>query len=71
VGDLLARARELRETAGVSQRQMAAHVGIAQSVLASWETGRIAAPGAARPAAARRWLAALQFVDATADRPPS
>ena len=63
----MARARQLREAAGVSQRQMAAHVGVAPSVLASWEAGRIVVPGLAKPEAARRWLAALRFLDATSD----
>jgi hypothetical protein len=44
---------------------MAAHAGVGQSVLASWETGRILAPGQARPEAARRWLAVLRLLDAT------
>ena len=48
----------------MSQRQMAAHVGVAPSVLASWEAGRIVVPGQAKPEAARRWLAALRFLDA-------
>lgn len=43
---------------------MAAHVGVAPSVLASWEAGRIVVPGQAKPEAARRWLAALRFLDA-------
>ncbi len=48
VQELTARARELRVAAGVSQRAMAAHAGVAQSTIASWETGRITAPGVAR-----------------------
>jgi len=67
--DLMARARALREAAGVSQRQLAAHAGVAQSVLASWEAGRVLAPGAARPQAARRWLAVLRLLDATSREP--
>ena len=63
--ELRARARALREAAGVSQRQMAAHAGVAQSVLASWEAGRVLVPGAARPEAARRWMAVLRLLDAT------
>jgi hypothetical protein len=46
---------------------MARHVGIAQSVLASWENGRIAVPGLVRPEAALRWLAVLRFLEATSE----
>jgi transcriptional regulator with XRE-family HTH domain len=62
---LTAWARELREQAGVSQRAMAAHVGVAPSVLAAWEDGRIIVPGLTRPEAARRWYATLRLLDAT------
>ena len=62
---LTGRARQLREAAGVSQARLARHVGVAQSVLAAWEDGRITCPGLRRPEAARRWLAVLRLLDAT------
>ena len=65
---LTAQARELRQAAGVSQRQMAAHVGVAPSVLVAREDGRITAPGLTRPDAARRWIAVLRLVAATEDQ---
>lgn len=68
VSSLLARSREPREQAGVSQRRMAAHVGVAPSVLAAWEDGLIIPPGLTRPEAARPWIAVLRLLDATAPR---
>jgi DNA-binding transcriptional regulator YiaG len=65
MADLIGRAAELRLQAGVSQAAMARHLDIAQPVLASWETGRIKAPGTSRPDAARKWIATLRFLDAT------
>ena len=61
---LTGRARQLREAAGVSQARLARHVGVAQSVLAAWEDGRITCPGLRLPEAARRWLAVLRLLDA-------
>jgi len=64
-GDITWRARELREAAGVSQRAMARHVGVAQSTLAGWERGAVIRYGLAKPHAARRWRAALRLLERT------
>ena len=68
MSSLLARSREPREQADVSQRRVAAHVGVAPSVIAAWEDGLIIPPGLTRPKAARRWIAVLRLLDATAQR---
>lgn len=62
------RARELREQAQVSQSAMARHCGVSQSTMARWETGKTVWPGAVQAEAARRWIAVLRFLDATASR---
>jgi transcriptional regulator with XRE-family HTH domain len=67
--ELQDRARQLREQAGVSQRQMARHVGVSQSTIAAWEDGRVTLVGLAKPEAARRWRAVLRFLDVTSSPP--
>lgn len=66
--DLVARARAIREAAGVSLAAMAAEVGCAKSVVSVWERS----PGidigrrAANRDRARKWLAILTVLDMTA-----
>jgi transcriptional regulator with XRE-family HTH domain len=65
--DLMARARELREGAGISLAKMAAEVGCSKPALSIWERRPPADLGRlprVRPVA-RRWLAILAVLDAT------